>query len=967
MRLLHPAIRPIGRAITLHFDGKEIPALEGETVAAALSAAGHLSFRRMPSGAPRGLYCGIGACFDCLVTIDGRAGQRACLAAAIDGMEVRSDTLSSFAPLAPFPVRFEPETLVPDVLVVGGGPAGLSAAIAAREAGAAVTLLDEREKPGGQYLKPLAASHGYTRDAPDVQFREGDALRAAAAAAGIGIETGALVWGAFAPDEITALVRGHETVFRPRRLILATGAHECPVPLPGWTLPGVMTTGALQTLARAGRVCPTEPVVIAGSGPLNFQLAAELLASGVRLAGVVEAAPRPSIAAVGEIWTLARSGPALLRTGLSHLLSLRRAGVPIFWASAITAIEGEGRPSAVRIETPAGERRVSVGLVALNAGFQPETSFARALGAAHRFVDKGLGYLATVTDEEGRTSLPTVFAVGDGAAFGGARIAVLRGRLAGLAAARDLGFPVPVDQRATHVALARAETFQRALWRIFAPSRFDPGVLPDSTVVCRCEEISAGRLRAEIALGATSPAALKRACRAGMGPCQGRFCAVVIARLCPAQPDPFGFAFPRPPVRPVAMAPLMFPGPEFEAEHIPEPMPPLLHPASPPPAPLLSPLAADVLVIGGGIVGLATAFYLAREGMDVLIAERGQDFAMAASTANAGSLHVQLLAYDFSESGPHDGGPAAATLPLGPQSIALWKEIAAEAGETLGLVTEGGLMVAEDEGGMRWLAAKVAMENRHGIASRLIGADELRAIAPALSPTLAGADFCPGEGYGDPLRGSFALRRLAEQSGARLLSCADVTALARTGATWRAETSRGPIRAGRIVNAAGPYARRVAAMAGLAVPVSGTVQQVIVTAPAQPLTRHLVLLAKRHLSLKQQANGSFLIGGGWFGDYEAATGATRPLRKNIEANLWVAGRALPSLAGLSAVRAWTGMAPEIDAAPLLGEAPGLPGFFNALAANAYTLGPIIGRLTAAAIRYGTPLDPAYTLSRFAAG
>ena len=101
------------------------------------------------------------------------------------------------------------------------------------------------------------------------------------------------MWGGFAADEIAALVGGRAVTFRPRRLVLAPGAHERPVPLPGWTLPGVMTTGSLQTLVRAQRVCPGERVLIAGSGPLNLQLACELLACGVRPVAVLEAAPRP--------------------------------------------------------------------------------------------------------------------------------------------------------------------------------------------------------------------------------------------------------------------------------------------------------------------------------------------------------------------------------------------------------------------------------------------------------------------------------------------------------------------------------------------------------------------------------------------------------------------------------------------------------------------------------------------------
>ena len=153
-------------------------------------------------------------------------------------------------------------------------------------------------------------------------------------------------------------------------------------------------------------------------------------------------------------------------------------------------------------------------------------------------------------------------------------------------------------------------------------------------------------------------------------------------------------------------------------------------------------------------------------------------------------------------------------------------------------------------------------------------------------------------------------------------------------------------------------------MVGLELPVTGTVQQVIVTEPAPPLTRHLVAMANRHLSLKQQASGGFLIGGGWFGGFDAATGRSRTLRRNIEGNLWVCERALPAVKALSMVRSWTGINPAIDRAPLLGEAPSLPRFYNTVTANGYTLGPAVGQLTAEAILHGTAFDPHYTLARF---
>jgi glycine/D-amino acid oxidase-like deaminating enzyme len=948
MRLTLPGTTRAGATVSIQFDGREVEAREGETVAASLSAGGIVVFRRTLRGAPRGLHCGMGACQDCVVTIDGRIGQRACVTTVRAGMEIRSEPPANIMPFGHTP---PPEERSTEILVVGGGPAGLAAATAAAEAGADVVLLDERTATGGQYTRPVGGALRDTR--PDARFRLGLLMRQRAVRAGVKIETEALAWGAFAPGEIAVLLRGTAVTFRPRRLILATGAHERPVPIPGWTLPGVLTTGGLQTLVRTQLVSPGERVLLAGTGPLNLQVACEMVARGVKPVAVLDSAPPPWFASWRDTIRMLTAAPDLMREGMRMLWTLRRAGVPVFWSASLTRLNGTDR---VR-EAVLADRTFRVDIVAVNAGFQPEVGLARALGAPHRFVDSGLGHLATETDEDGRTGLGSVFAVGDGAALGGARVASARGRLAGLAAARDLGHAAP-DDGGTRKASRRALAFQDALWRVFPLPPVDPDSIADETIVCRCEEVTAGALRAELASGLRSLAALKKATRAGMGRCQGRFCAATVARLCPGASQPDGFAAPRAPVRPVPAGPLMAEAPEFQA--------PLLEDLMPPPAgdgASGERLEARIAVVGGGIAGLCTAYYLARGGADVLIVER-DEVGMAASTANAGSLHVQLLSYDFTNDTPEDGGPAAHTLPLAPRSIALWKEIGAAVGESLGIRTEGGLMLAEDEAGMDWLRRKSAMERRWGIESHVLSANELRSLAPALSERMVGADFVPAEGYGDPLRGTLAVRKLALRHGARVLAGAEVRAIAREGSRWVIETSRGRIEAAIVVNATGPWAARTGRMVGLDLPVTGTVQQVIVTEPAPMLTSHLIAVANRHLSLKQQASGGFLVGGGWFGGFDAATGRTHNLRRNIEGNLWVCGRALPALHGLSMIRSWTGINAAIDRAPILGEAPGLPGFYNTVTANGYTLGPIVGRMTADAILHGDTVDPRYRVERF---
>lgn len=956
MRLTHPNIAPSAEAVSITFDGRPIPALPGETVAAALSAGGILAYRRTASGAPRGLWCGMGACFDCLVTIDGRANQRACLAKVAPGMVVESAPPASPAPLAPEPAP-QAESRHCDVLVVGAGPAGLSAAIAAAEAGCAVIVLDERDAPGGQYLKPLAASHAHA--APDRQFRQSAALRDRARGAGVVFHHGATVWGAFGPEEIAALVEGRNLLFRPRRLVLAPGAHERPVPIPGWTLPGVMTTGALQTLARANRVSPGRRVAIAGNGPLNLQLACELVEGGVEVAAVLEAAPKPGFRAWRQAVTLAARAPDLAWDGVRYLAVLKRAGVPVIWGATPIAAEGGERFEALRARTPAGEIRIAADALALNLGFQPETGLARALGCAHRFTDSGLGRLETATDAEGRTSIPTVFAIGDGAQVGGARIALARGRLAGLAAARDLR-PGTREEPATQRALAAAIAFQDALWRLFEVPSFDAALLDDATIVCRCEEVTAGALRAARADGACSLGALKKATRAGMGRCQGRMCGATVARLA-GSVEADAWAAPRAPVKPVPALALAMEKPEWSES------PSFAPPASPP---TIAPTSqggtpCDLLVIGGGVLGLAIARAAAREGLGVIVAERGEP-GQGASTANAGSLHIQLHAYDSAGAAEGPESAAAQILALGPRSVALWRDIAREAGEPLAIRTEGGIMLAETEAQLRALADKVAMERDFGVHSALLGANELYARAPWLAPGFAGAAFCAEEGQMDPLRGLSALLRLARGAGASIRGGVAIAHLAREGSGFLARAADGSaIRAGRVVNAAGPWAGAVAAMLDAPIPVRATVQQVIATeAACTELLRPLVLHAGRHLSLKQGDAGHLILGGAWPGELDAQ-GRPRNLRASIEGNLWVARSVLPAIAGLHVIRAWTGVNVLIPG-PILGADPRVPGLFHAVTFNGWTLAPVIGELVAEALRGGGGPPAVFSPAAYAA-
>uniref|UniRef100_UPI0022EADC61 FAD-dependent oxidoreductase n=1 Tax=Falsiroseomonas oryzae TaxID=2766473 RepID=UPI0022EADC61 len=510
--------------------------------------------------------------------------------------------------------------------------------------------------------------------------------------------------------------------------------------------------------------------------------------------------------------------------------------------------------------------------------------------------------------------------------------------------------------------LARAIAFQDALWRLFEVPDFDATQVADATVVCRCEEVTAGALRAAQAGGAASLGALKKATRAGMGRCQGRMCGATVARFAGAVEEG-GWAAPRAPVKPVPALALAMEKPEWsEAPGFEAPV--ALAPTPTLPRQRGREQACDLLVIGGGVVGLAIARAAAREGLHARVVDRGEP-GQGASTANAGSLHIQLHAYDSAGAADGPESAAAQILALGPRSVALWREIARESGEELAIRTEGGLMLAETEAQLRALADKVAMERDFGVDSQLLGANELYARAPWLAPGFAGAAFCAEEGQMDPLRGLSALLRLTRKAGAEIVSGVAITALAQDGSGFVATTPEGGVRARRVVNAAGPWAGVIADLAGAPIPVRATVQQVIATEAApHELLRPLVLHGSRHLSLKQGDGGHLILGGAWPGELDPQ-GRPRNLRASIEGNLWVARSVLPAIAGLHVIRAWTGINVQIPG-PILGEDPRLPGLFHAVTFNGWTLAPVIGELIVEALRGGKGPPPVFSPAAYAA-
>jgi glycine/D-amino acid oxidase-like deaminating enzyme len=373
---------------------------------------------------------------------------------------------------------------------------------------------------------------------------------------------------------------------------------------------------------------------------------------------------------------------------------------------------------------------------------------------------------------------------------------------------------------------------------------------------------------------------------------------------------------------------------------------------------------ADVLIVGGGLAGCACAYFLAREGADVLLIERS-DLNTLASGSNAGSIHAQIPHLPFVEEGEAWARTFAPTIPLLLRSIRLWQELPAMLGEDLDVSMTGGLLVARSQAQLRDVARKAAIEREQGMEIRLLTRDELRSLAPYVSKEMAGGAFAPEEGRANPLKATPAFARAAQMHGARIRRRTELIGLERDGTGFLASTSRGRIAARRVVNAAGAAAGEVARHMGLGLPILAEPIQVSVTEPLAPLVKHLLYYAGDRLTLKQVANGSCLIGGGWPATVLEATGRPAVSLRSLRDNMRVALEVVPALGGARILRTWPAIVNgTADWKPILGELPGVRGFFMCFIPwLGFSAGPIAAR-TVAELVLGR--EPEADLSHFSA-
>ncbi len=446
-----------------------------------------------------------------------------------------------------------------DIVIVGAGPAGLSAADVLGDAGLNVVVLDDQPAPGGQVYRSISRTNEHFDSVLGPDYAKGTALLKGLDHGCVEYRPNATVWQMTEEREIFYSVGGRGHSVTGDRIILATGAMERPMPFPGWTLPGVMTAGGAQTLLKSSGLLWDGPIVLAGSGPLLYLFAAQAARLGANVAMLLETAPKPDPFAVLSGLAGFLTAPGYLAKGLSLIRELRKAGVPR--VSRVEGLEavGDRHIEAVRYRVGKTWREQATTQLLVHQGVVPNTQITRSLGLRHDWDPQQRCWRPPV-NESHETGMDGILVAGDGAGISGADAAVHQGRLAAYSAMSGLE---GVDQSsfANRVGKERAGLRRHFKARPFLDALYRPNEAflspPDDTIVCRCEEVTAGDIRRYVGLGCLGPNQTKAFGRSGMGPCQGRLCGLTVSEIIAAERgvamDDVGYYRIRSPIKPVTL------------------------------------------------------------------------------------------------------------------------------------------------------------------------------------------------------------------------------------------------------------------------------------------------------------------------------------------------------------------------------------------------------------------------------
>ncbi len=433
----HPVIdfsRKRGRKVTIYFEGKPIEAYEGEPIAEALHAAGvRVLNYTSKAGRTRGLFCAIGKCSSCLMKVNGIPNVRTCITLVEDGMRIERQHGLEPLPRDYRPPKWKDAVKVErDIIIIGGGPAGLMAGIKAKEHGASVALMDENPLLGGQLVKQTHKFFGKREQFAGVRgIKIAEILEKEAREKGVDIflETSAIGIFQDGDEKIVAAVRKNRELveFRGKAVIVATGAMEKMIPFENNDLPGVYGAGAIQTLMNTYGIQPGKRVLIVGAGNVGVILAYQLIQAGVEVVAVVEAMPK-----IGAYFV--------------HAAKIRRLGVPILTRHTILRAEGKEKVERAVIAQidenwkpiPGTEKTYDVDIIALAVGLRPSIELLHQVGAQIMYVRELGGYVVR-HDDRMETTVKGIFVAGDSSGIEEATTAMLEGKLAGLAASLFVG------------------------------------------------------------------------------------------------------------------------------------------------------------------------------------------------------------------------------------------------------------------------------------------------------------------------------------------------------------------------------------------------------------------------------------------------------------------------------------------------------------------------------------------------